>query len=500
MNKDKIPFIILDESSIIPLYRQIYESIRQAILNGELQPKTRLPATRLLAKQFGVARMTVITAYEQLFAEGYLEGKTGSGTFVAAHLPEDFLYAERPKRRKKQTENVERTVKLSNFGKHLAENSEMILRRYNTINVIPFRHGIPAIDEFPFDVWTKISNKQAKSAHSKMFGYGNAAGFAPLREAIAAHLSTSRGVNCTTEQIIITNGTQQTLDLISSIFVSNKDEVCLEDPGYFGARDIFSAIGAKIVPIPIDAEGFDVQKAQKLSRKPRLIYVTPSHQYPLGITMSLARRMNLLEWARETESFIIEDDYDSEYRYAGRPLASLQGLDRNGRVIYIGTFSKTVFPALRLGFLVAPKDLIDVFATAKALRDWHSPQIDQAVLAEFIADGHFAKHLRKMRGIYEKRQQILVSESKKHLAGMLEVAPSPIGMHLIGWLPEGVDAIPIFIEALLNHHLQLAPISASCINQTLRGGLLLGYTAFDEIQIREGVKKMRDILSTMLKN
>ena len=498
MNKDKIPFIILDESSTIPLYRQIYESIRQAILSGELQPKMRLPATRRLAKQFGVARMTVITAYEQLFAEGYLEGKTGSGTYVAAHLPEDFLYAERPKRRKKQTEPLERTIKLSNFGKHLAKNSEMILRRYNTINVIPFRHGIPAIDEFPFDVWTKISNKQAKSAHTKMFGYGNAAGFEPLREAIAVHLSASRGVHCTAEQIIITNGTQQTLDLISSIFVSKNDEVCLEDPGYFGARDIFSAIGAKIVPVPIDAEGFDVQKAQKLSRKPRLIYVTPSHQYPLGVTMSLARRMNLLEWARETESFIIEDDYDSEYRYAGRPLASLQGLDRNGRVIYIGTFSKTVFPALRLGFLVAPKDLIDIFATAKALRDWHSPQIDQAVLAEFIADGHFAKHLRKMRGLYEKRQQILVAESKKNLAGMLEVASSSVGMHLVGWLPKGVDAMPIFIEALLKHNLQLAPISASCINQTLRGGFLLGYTAFDEIQIREGVKKLRDILSTKI--
>ena len=498
MNKDKIPFIMLDESSNVPLYRQIYESIRQAILNGELQPKSQLPATRALAKKFGVARMTVITAYEQLFAEGYLESKTGSGTFVAALLPEDFLYAELPKRRKKQTESAERAIKLSNFGKHLAQNSATILRRYTTLNVIPFRHGIPAINEFPFDVWTKISNKQLKSAHSKMFGYGNAAGFDPLREAISTHLSLSRGVNCAAEQIIITNGTQQSLDLISSIFISKNDEVCLEDPSYFGARDIFSAIGAKIVAIPIDAEGFDLSSAQKLSRKPRLIYVTPSHQYPLGVTMSLARRMNLLEWARETESFIIEDDYDSEYRYAGRPLASLQGLDRNGRVIYIGTFSKTVFPALRLGFLVAPKDLIDIFTSAKALRDWHSPQLDQAVLAEFITDGHFAKHLRKMRGLYENRQEILVEESKKNLGGMLEVAPASLGMHLIGWLPEGVDDMPIFIEALLKHNLQIAPISASCINQTLRGGFFLGYTAFDGRQIKDGVKKMKEILSTYI--
>lgn len=326
-----------------------------------------------------------------------------------------------------------------------------------------------------------------------MFSYGDAQGFEPLREAISSHLATTRGVNCTTEQIVITSGTQQTLDLIGNVFLSKNDEVCLEDPSDFGARHIFSAIGAKLVPVSIDEEGFKVAEAKTKSRNPRLVYVTPSHQYPLGMTMSLTRRMNLLEWARETESFIIEDDYDSEYRYAGRPLASLQGLDRNGRVIYVGTFSKTVFPALRLGFLVAPKDLIGVFITAKALRDWHLPQIDQAVLAEFIADGHFAKHLRKMRGIYQERQQILIDEVEKQLTGILEVSPSTSGMHLIGWLPEGISDKEVFQKGS-SHNLQLAPISASCLNQTLRGGLFLGYTAFDEIQIKEGIKKLKDVL------
>ncbi|MBX7172302.1 MAG: PLP-dependent aminotransferase family protein [Pyrinomonadaceae bacterium] len=491
MNKEQIPFILIDENSDVPIYRQIYDSIRQLILHGKLQPKTQLPATRLLAKQLNVARMTIINAYEQLFAEGYLESKTGSGTFVAARLPEDFLNAEKPQ--KKQTETTNRTFKLSNFGDYLAHNGERILRPYNTQNILPFRHGIPAIDEFPFEIWSKILQKQLKSANSKIFSYGDIQGFPPLREAIANHLYQSRGVFCTAEQIIITNGTQQTLDLIGSVFLSKNDEICLEDPTYFGARDVFSAIGAKLIPVSVDKEGFELEEAKTKSRNPRLIYVTPSHQYPLGMTMSLARRMNLLEWARETESFIIEDDYDSEYRYAARPLASLQGLDRHGSVIYIGTFSKTVFPALRLGFLVAPKDLVEVFKTAKALRDWHSPQIDQAVLAEFISDGHFTKHLRKMRGIYQKRQQVLVEEAQKHLKGMLEILPATSGMHLIGWLPEGVDDWQIF-QAARKENLQLTPISASCLEQKLRGGFFIGYTAFNEIQIKEGIKKLREIL------
>lgn len=495
MGKEQIPFILIDENSSVPIYRQIYESIRLSILEGKLQPKTQLPATRFLAKQLNLARMTIINAYEQLFAEGYLESKKGAGTFVAARLPEDFLNAEKPQ--KKHLEITKRIIKLSNFGNHLAQNGEKILRPYNTQKVFPFRHGIPAIDEFPFEIWSKILQKQLKSANSNIFSYGDIQGFAPLREAIANHLGQSRGVHCTAEQIIITNGTQQTLDLIGNIFLSKNDEVCLEDPTYFGARDVFSAIGAKLMPVPVDEEGFNVEEAKVKSRKPRLIYVTPSHQYPLGMTMSLARRMNLLEWVRETESFIVEDDYDSEYRYAGRPLASLQGLDKHGSVIYIGTFSKMIFPALRLGFLVAPKDLVEIFKAAKALRDWHSPNLDQAVLAEFISEGHFAKHLRKMRGIYQKRQQILVEEAEKHLKGMLEVSPATSGMHLIGWLPEGADDWQIFQEAR-KQNLQIAPLSASCLEQKLRGGFFLGYTAFNETQIKEGVGKLREILSANL--
>ncbi|HEX8920078.1 MAG TPA: PLP-dependent aminotransferase family protein, partial [Pyrinomonadaceae bacterium] len=433
------PFITLDEKCDEPLYRQIYETIRRSILSGGLPPGRQLPASRLLAKQLGVSRMTVLNAYEQLLAEGYIEGKMGAGTFVSAHLPEEFLQASGFKLLERQENPLTRKVLLSEYGSKLSQNSKIILRHHGATTLVPFQHGVAALDEFPFGVWAKIAQKWHKSPPASVLGYGDAVGFRPLRDAVAAHLAASRGVRCTPEQIIITNGTQQALDLISRIFLSASEEVCLEDPGYIGARDVFSATGARIIPVPIDDQGLDLQTVRKRSPKARLIYVTPSHQFPLGVTMSLARRLSLLEWARELDAFVIEDDYNSEYRYSGRPLASLQGLDRDGRVIYVGTFSKTVFPALRLGYLVVPTDLVEVFAAARALADLHSPLIEQAVLAEFISERHFARHIRRMRGIYEERQQTLVEEARKNLKGMLEVAPAKAGMHVIGWLPDGVS-------------------------------------------------------------
>jgi GntR family transcriptional regulator/MocR family aminotransferase len=487
------PFIMLDEKSGLPLYRQIYEAIRHAILSGKVHPMTTLPATRLLAKQLGVSRMTVINAYDQLFAEGYLEAKMGAGTFVAAHLPEEFLQTSGFERREHQENPSTRKIKFTDYGRNLAQHSDGILQRNGASTLLPFQQGVSAIEEFPFGVWAKIAQKWQKKPPATILGYGVPVGFQPLRDAIAAHLASARGVLCQTEQIIITNGTQQALDLIGRIFLTKGNDVCIEDPGYLGARDIFAATGARLVPVPIDDEGFDLQTARKRSRKARLAYVTPSHQYPLGVTMSLTRRLNLLEWARERDAFIIEDDYNSEYRYSGRPLASLQGLDRDGRVIYLGTFSKTIFPALRLGYLVVPTDLIGVFAAARALTDLHSPSIDQAILAEFIAERHFARHIRRMRGIYEERQKFLVEEARMNLKGMLEVAPAEAGMHLIGWLPPGIDDRDVSRRAA-EANLKIAPVSAYCLNQKLRGGLLLGYTAFNESQIKLGVKKLARVL------
>jgi GntR family transcriptional regulator/MocR family aminotransferase len=485
---------MLDGKSAVPLYRQIYEAIRHAILSGNLHPTTTLPATRLLSKQLGVSRMTVINAYDQLFAEGYLEAKMGAGTFVAAQLPEDLLQTSGFERRTRQGASPTRKIKFTDYGRNLAQQNAGILHRHGATPLLPFQHGVSAVKEFPFGLWAKIAQKWQKKPPASILGYGNPIGFQPLREAIAAHVASTRGVICKVEQIIITNGTQQALDLIGRIFLTKGNEVCVEDPGYLGAHDIFAATGARLVPVPVDEEGFDLQSARKRSRKVRLVYVTPSHQYPLGVTMSLTRRLNLLGWARERDAFIIEDDYNSEYRYSGRPLASLQGLDRDGRVIYLGTFSKTIFPALRLGYLVAPMDLVEVFAAARALTDLHSPLIDQAVLAEFIAEKHFARHIRRMRGIYEERQHILVEEVRKNLEGILEVAPAEAGMHLIGWLASGIDDLEVSRRAA-TVNLKIAPVSAYCINQNLRGGLLLGYTAFNERLIRQGVRTLARVLN-----
>lgn len=488
---------MLDEKSDTPLYRQIYEAIRHAILSGTLLPTAPLPATRLLAKQLGVSRMTIINAYDQLFAEGYLEARTGAGTFVAAHLPEEFLQTSGFERRANQENHFTRKIKFTDYGRSLANHSQGILLHNGATPLLPFQHGVSAIEEFPFAVWSKIALKWQKKPPASLLSYGDSVGFQPLREAIAAHLASARGVRCRVEQIIVTNGTQQALDFIGRIFLTKGTDVCLEDPGYLGARDIFAATGARLVPVPIDDEGFDLPTARKRSRNARLIYVTPSHQYPLGVTMSLKRRLNLLEWAQEKDAFVIEDDYNSEYRYSGRPLASLQGLDRDGRVIYLGTFSKTIFPALRLGYLVVPTDLIEVFAAARALSDLHSPTIDQAILAEFIAEKHFARHIRRMRGIYEKRQQILVEEARKNCEGSLEVAPAEAGMHLIGWLPSRLDDRDVS-HRVGEANMRIAPLSAYCLNQKLRGGLLLGYTAFNEKQIKQGVKKLARVLNEII--
>lgn len=265
-----------------------------------------------------------------------------------------------------------------------------------------------------------------------------------------------------------------------------------EDPCYPEARGAFEAAEADIIPVPVDREGIDIGNAPADSGA-KLVYVTPSHQYPLGVTMSLARRLALIEWARESDAWIIEDDYNSEFRYAGRPLASLQGLDPAGRVIYVGTFSKTIFPSLRLGCLVVPEELVDVFTGARALNDVHSSLIDQAVLAEFIAEGHFARHIRRMRTLYESRQRVLVEECRKHLGGLLEIEPADAGMHLVGWLPEGLNDVELSARAT-ERGLKLSPVSEYYAKKPARGGFILGYTAFDERKIREGVKMIREIL------
>lgn len=488
-------FISLDpDNEAVPLYKQIYGSIRDSILGGELESQTRLPASRTLADQLGISRMTVVNAYDQLLAEGYLEGKHGSGTYVAAHLPEEFLRVRVTKKLEMDAVPLSRRISLSDYGKRLARSSERIADHHSASVVVPFQHSVIAAEEFPFDLWAKISQKHLKYSYKRLGGYGETAGYRPLRQAIAHHLRSTRGVQCEDEQVIVTAGTQQAVFLIAKLLLAPNEKVWLEDPCHLGASDVMFAMGAEVSHVPVDDEGFNTECAKRERKPARMVYVTPSRQFPLGMTMSLQRRLSLLEWAKENEAWVIEDDYDSEFRYSGRPLPALQGLDRGQRVLYVGTFSKTVFPGLRIGCLVVPPDLIDVFTAARALIDLHAPITDQMVLADFIAEGHFERHVRRMRTLYRERQSVLVEEVQKHLDGFIEVEKSDAGMHVIGWLPKGVDDKNISQKAT-ELGLRACPVSRYTARTLERGGLMLGYTAFNERQIKSGVRKLARVFA-----
>ena len=490
------PFVSLFDRTAtgVPMHRQIYEKMRQAILKGEIPAKSRIPSSRVLAAQLGVSRMTIVNAYDQLYAEGYLESKVGAGTFVAGELPEELL--QTPERRTAQKAVFSRELNLSRQGRRMERSLSELVREHSANTFLPFQNGLTAIDSFPFDTWARIAARLNRHALPQTLVNGDLAGYYPLREAIVAHLKSARGLSCEPEQVIITAGAQQALALITSVFLEQGDEVWIEDPGYVSARNLFSLSRTQLIPVPVDEDGLNVNAGLELSKKPKLIYVTPSHQYPLGATMSAARRLSLIETAHQTGAWIIEDDYDSEYRYAGHPLASLQGLDQHGRVLYVGTFSKTIFPSLRLGCLVVPPDLVDVFTAARTLHGAHSPLIDQAILAEFIAEGHFARHVRRMRTLYKERQEILIEEVRRNLKGLLEMKADDAGMHLVGWLPDNLDDREAAQKAA-EVNIRLSAISDHCINEYPRGGLVFGYAAFDEKQIRSGIAKLAEVLTNM---
>lgn len=489
------PFITLHLGySSGPMHRQLYEALRRAILAGQFGARSRLPSTRGLAVQLGVSRMTVVNAYEQLLAEGYTEGRTGSGTFVASTLPEQLLQIQDTGERRRPRTQARPNPFLSKRGRWLAQPRAVKLRVEEDQCFQAFQNGTAAVDEFPFNIWSRLAMRRLRRPPRELLGYGDPAGYRPLRASIAQYLRASRAVRCEPDQVIIVAGAQQALDLIARVLLDADDAVWVEDPCYLGARDAFNSAGAKIVSVPVDADGFDLTAALKRGKDARLVYVTPSHQFPLGVTMSLSRRLALLEWSSHAGAWVIEDDYNSEYRYAGRPLASLQGLDAEGRVLYVGTFSKTIFPALRLGCLVVPSNLVDIFAAARALADRHSATIDQAILADFIEEGHFSRHIRRMRVLYEERQEVLVAAAKRELSGLLDVSPAEAGMHLVGWLPEDVSD-KAASESAARHRVKAAPLSAYSLEPRARGGLVLGYTSLNARQIKDGVRRLAQALT-----
>ncbi len=459
----------------IPAYQWLYEALRGEILEGRLRPGARLPGTRDLADQYGLSRGTIVSAFDQLKSEGYVEGTAGSGTYVSRVLPDDLLKVARVGRAS-GAPPVKR--KLSNYAKRITEPVP-----FDGTRPRAFRTDLPAIDLFPTTLWAQLAAKRLRRLTAKHLIGSESLGYAPLRRAISDYLTASRGVNCDPDQIAVVSGVQDALDLTARLLLNPGDIVCVEDPGYYGAASVFESVGAKLNAVPLDEQGMKVPRVATA----RLAYVTPAHQFPLGMTMSISRRFELLEWARTSGALIFEDDYDSEYRYSGRPIPSLQGLDANGQVLFCGTFNKVLFPSLRLAYLVLPPDLIAHFSKAIALTRRHAPLLDQMVLCDFIDEGHFARHLRRMRQIYAERLSVLMESARERLDGLLELSGVEAGLQTVGWLREGIDATAA-AQAALSRGIEVTPVGSNALK--------LGFAAVDAREIRRGVRELAAALET----
>jgi len=483
-----LPPIAVDRRTKTPMYRQLYDWFRRAILDGQMRPGQRVPSTRSLAAELKISRIPVLNAYEQLLAEGYFETFVGAGTCVAGSIPDDAPSSTAVKARKGLPEKLEKRAprRTSRRGAELTK-----LPAQSWLDTLgAFRVSLPALEHFPMGIWSKLVARHSRRPPRGLMAYNDAMGYPPFREVIAEYLSTVRGVRCEASQILVTTGSQQALQISAQVLLDSKDRLLMEEPGYPSARQAFLTAGAQLIPVGVDEDGMNVEEIIREVRGARAMYVTPSHQYPMGMTMGATRRMLLLQWAARTGAWIIEDDYDSEYRFGSRPIASLQGLDTDARVIYVGTFSKVLFPALRLGYVVVPKDLVRAFAAARDAADVFSSTLYQAVLTDFIREGHFARHIRRMRMLYMERRTALVEAIRIETGELLEVIGTEAGMHLVALLPRGIDDVKVAREAA-QRGICAMPLSSCYWTRPKRGGLVLGYGGANIDQIEDGVRKLR---------
>jgi GntR family transcriptional regulator / MocR family aminotransferase len=483
-----LPPIALDSRSKTPMYRQLYDWFRKAILDRQMRPGQRIPSTRGLAAELKVSRIPVLQAYEQLLAEGYFETFIGAGTCVARSIPEDTTSPPAVNVPRVPHEIVKKPSprRISRRG---AAWTHVPAQPWLRISGA-FRVSLPALDHFPIRIWSKLVARHSRRPAKGIMAYGDAMGYVPFREAIAEYLGASRGVRCDASQILVTTGSQLALQLSAQLLLDPKDRVWMEEPGYPGAKQAFIAAGAQLIPVGVDHDGMNVSDIIRRDRAARAVYVTPSHQYPMGVTMSATRRMLLLNWAARSGAWIIEDDYDSEYRFGSRPIAALQGMDTDGRVIYIGTFSKVLFPALRLGYMVVPRDLVPAFSAARDAADIFSSTLYQAVLTDFIREGHFARHIRRMRMLYMERRSALVKAIHAQMEEMLEVVGDEAGMHLAALLPPGSDDVAVSRNAQ-QKGVSAMPLSTCYAKRPSSGGLILGYGGANTRQLQEGIRKLR---------
>jgi GntR family transcriptional regulator / MocR family aminotransferase len=481
------PPVLLDPRSRVPFHRQIYEWFHRAIVSGQLQPGQRIPSSRTLALDLAVSRIPVLQAFEQLKAEGYLEGIVGAGTRVSRTIPQESIEGwQQLSRTRRHRRRARRRARPGLVPKGALWEAWLGLRG-------AFRAHLPAFEQFPVEIWSQLVFRHARRRGEELMRYDEQLGHRPLREVLTHYLRTVRALRCEPEQLMIVSGSQQGLYLCASVLVNRGEPVWIEEPGYPGAHQAFAAGRNRMVAVPVDAEGIDVAAGERRCARARLAYVTPAHQYPLGATMSLARRLQLLTWASKCGAWVVEDDYDSEFRQGLRPVAALQSLDEDARVLYVGTFSKSLHPALRLGYVVVPKDLVEAFAVARDAIDICPPTLLQAALADFIREGHFARHIRRMRLLYTDRCRTLVAALRVEFGERLTIVNGETGMHLVVLLPEGLSDTRVS-QLAAEQGVSAMPLSRCCLRAPRSGGLVLGYGTVSTAQIPEGVRRLKTAL------
>jgi GntR family transcriptional regulator/MocR family aminotransferase len=481
------PIFDLDRVGKIPLNRQIYDTYRTAILRRNLSAGQQVPSSRQLATEINVSRFPVLQAYAQLQAEGYFESQRGAGTFVSRSLPEQLM-------------SVETKVKpspLAPGGPRPIALRSSLLPAFEGFSSRPgwgaFGVHQPAFDQFPFEIWSNLVARHCRNPNASIIHHVNPLGSEQFREEICSYLRTARAVECKPGQIMVVSGSQQALDITARVLLDPGSPVWIEEPGYNRQRTLLSAAGCHLIPVPVDEEGMNVAAGIERHRQARAAFVTPSHQYPLGSTMSASRRLHLLNWAQSSGAWIVEDDYDSEYRYESPPVASLQGMDANSRVIYIGTFSKVLLPSLRIGYIVIPSDLVERFIAVRVTMDIFPPYLYQEVLRDFMRMGHFGRHLRRMRQLYRERRNALITSLHEELGELLEVHGAEAGMHLAVTLPKGFRDRKIVAKAA-ESGLQLWPLSPSYYSGSPRQGLILGFGSTPAKQMPRAVSRLRSVL------
>ena len=472
----------VERDNATPIFRQVYLQVRAAILSRTLAPGTRLPSTRALAARLRVARASVVSAYEQLLAEGYLDGRVGSGTYISADLPEPL--ERRPVTRggaaARQPQLPAPALRLERMRQATGESETR-----------PFAMGRCRLDASTAEAWRRLSQRALRTVGAAHLGYTDARGLPELRAALCDYLRAARAVRCEPEQLIVTAGTQQGVDLAIRVLFQPGDEAWVEDPGYPPSRAALAAAGVRTRPVPVDGQGLDVAAGRRAAPRARAAFVTPSNHYPLGVVLSMPRRLEMLAWARETGAWIVEDDFDSEFRYAGRPLASLQGLDDGERVIYVGTFNKVLFPGLRLGFVVVPRPLLRAMVNARHLSDRHPPSLTQAVAAEFMRQGHFTSHLRRMRQAYCDQRDTLVRELARRAGAEVDVESPDHGMHVVAYLRQERADVEAERAAAVRGVIARA-ISPLYVQAAPRSGLMLGFTGFAPDVIVQAAARLAD--------